>query len=157
VERAPIAVGSNINQSMVEHHHHYPIAWATPELRNSEPGPNQIWGDLEDVLPFDREHAREKYVGIEVLWRVRFSSISTNSSGGWYVFTHFDPDRESEPRHQLIWFLVSSVPGSLRTAPKGTLFWVKGKLSSIGNEIGLEPDPVIHEIERPRTPGKTSD
>lgn len=156
-EGSPIAVGSNISQSIVEHHHHHLAEGQTLPLRNSEPTPHQIRSDLGSVLPFDREHASEKYLGIDVLWRVRLEDICKSSFGGWDVFARFDPDHESESKNRLISFSVSSVPGSLRTAPKGTLYWVKGKLRTVGTATVLEDDPLIYEIERPRTMAKPSD
>jgi hypothetical protein len=47
-----------------------------PPVRTStEPTPIQISGEIEAVLPFDREHAKDKYIGLNVLWKVRFASV----------------------------------------------------------------------------------
>jgi hypothetical protein len=151
VGSSQIAMGTNISQTFEHHHHHYQPDCGAPLLRNSEPTPEQIWNDLGGVVPFDRVHAKEKYVGIPVLWKLRFSGVSeiTLEKQCWLIHTYFVPDSKDEPEWNIVTFRMTEVPTLLKAAPWSSVLWVRGTISSLDSSVSLKQNPEIVKVERP--------
>jgi hypothetical protein len=63
VEGSVIAVGTNISQVFVESLHHHAAGTPEPVLHNTEPTPLQIYNDVRNVLPYDKQAASENTLG----------------------------------------------------------------------------------------------
>ena len=93
VTDSPIAVGRNITQKLEVHHHHegniHFEDWTPTELT-----PSQILQEIRAALPFDREHVRENYKGLKVVWKTAFLSASSINPPNWHVITRFSHERD---------------------------------------------------------------
>src|SRR5580692_3701869 len=60
----------------------------TNELNLTEPTPQQIIKEVDSALPFDRENAKEKYIGLSVVWQTSLLSLNQHQDR-WFVVTRF--------------------------------------------------------------------
>ena len=124
-----------------------------PERASTEPTPIQISGEIEAVLPFDREHAKEKYIGLNVLWKVRFASVKcwndTSIENGAVVNAqrcYFICFFEETP-YYMVTFSLKTVPPEFKILREGSMIWVQGTIKSVeSRSINLEVDPAQIEI-----------
>ncbi len=151
VGSSQIAVGTNIRQKLENHHHHYQPDIGPPLLRNTEPTPTQIMEELRGVAPFDLENASRKYIGIPILWKLRFSAVSDLGHGEpvWLIHTDFVPDSKEECWRELVTFQMTEIPPLLKSAPQDSVLWVRGSVSSAIPFVKLNRDPEILNVERP--------
>ncbi len=140
VTNSQVAAGNNITQTSVVHHHHVPDKSET-ELVVTQPDPDKILESLEDLPPYDVSHAREKFVGLPVLWRVAFANVAKLDKDTWQVAGSFGS--------AVIWFNLSSLPPVLKIANRGTPIWVRGTIKRLQFSvvIELEHDPELLKIE----------
>jgi hypothetical protein len=138
-----VAAGSNITQTSVVHHHHSPDK-PEAELVDSQPDPRKILESFKDLPPYDVSHAHEKFVGLPVLWRIAFKSVSKFYGNTWHIAGTFGSSGSAE-----IWFQLSSLPPVLKIARRGTPIWVRGRIKQIQflSTIELENDPELLKIE----------
>jgi hypothetical protein len=145
ISDSQVAAGNNITQTSEVHHHYAPVNSET-ELIVSQPDPIKIFQSMENLPPFDLSHAREKFVGLPVQWRVAFANVAKLNDDNWHVSGSFvDPPHGST----VIWFELSSLPPELKIAYKGTPIWVRGSIKRFhySSIIELEKDPELLRIE----------
>jgi hypothetical protein len=147
VTDSPVAVGSNISQTVEVHHHHgmtdNPNEW-TP----TEPTPSGIMQEIAATLPFDQEHAREKYIALSVRWATSLVKVVRREKN-WYVITLFPPNDDDCGIY--VSFDLFSVTPELKSATIGSLLQVAGTIESVGSRvqgIDLEADPKIRVVKR---------
>lgn len=148
VTDSPVAVGSNITQS-VEVHHHHNESRDSEEWKSTEPTPTQILREVSLALPFDKDHARQKYENLHVVWETSICSVkaqSTSKDCTWYMISRFPAETDSL---LFVSFALSSVSAELRSATRGSVLLVKGVIKSVGAvDIELRPDPEIRIVKR---------
>jgi hypothetical protein len=141
VSDSQVAVGNNISQS-VEVHHHYGDPELAPALQPTTPSPEQICAAIFDATPFDRQHTRDKYQGIEVVWRTQLFGISREDDR-WHLHCLSNAFVPS------VFCYLSSIPPELKLAASGAVIWLRGKIREADmTHITLETDPDIR-IEPP--------
>lgn len=143
-----VAVGSNIRQS-VEVHHHYPEIGYSQKWSPTEPTPFQILQEIDAALPFDRDHARKKYVNsLVVVWEVSLFSVNRIFPRVYFMQTRFG----SKFQHGVpVYFSLTSVSAELKSATPGSILLVRGKIGSIkgwGLGIDLKLNPEIQLLKR---------
>jgi hypothetical protein len=140
IKDSQVAAGNNITQTS-EVHHYYVSDTPETELVVSQPDPAKILESLEDLPPYDIDHAREKFVGLPVMWRVGFANVAKLDDDTWHISGSFAP--------AVIWFNLSSLPPVLKIAHRGTPIWVRGTIKSLqySTIIELEKDPELLKIE----------
>jgi hypothetical protein len=147
VTDSPVAVGTNITQSLEIHHHHSENR-DSQEWTPTEPTPIQILREIDATLPFDREHAKQKYKDLKVVWQTSLSTVRADGHG-LAVGTFFR--KEGEPS-VIVDFRLSSVMAELTSATEGSVLLVRGTIKSILGwawGIDLKPDPKIRIVKRP--------
>jgi len=141
-----VAFGSNIIQS-VEVHHHFGKGGPSQEWAPNEPTPIQILREIDAALPFDREHAKQKYKDLEVVWETSILRVRAQTRG-CDVGTIF---RQEGSPSVLVDFRLSSVPAELKSATEGSVLLVSGTIESVHGwafGIDLRPDPKIRIVKR---------
>jgi hypothetical protein len=152
-KRPPILSAPSIPTS-----EHSTTAAPLPERTSKEPTPEQIISEIDSALPFDREHARDKYKGLNVLWKVNF--VSVRSEPDW----HKDSDGagvqsqrwcftclfERKEPFIAVSFDLKTVPPELKLLRHGSILQVQGTIRHIyeWGGINLEVDPAKIEILR---------
>jgi hypothetical protein len=147
VTDSPVAMGNNIRQ-LLEVHHHYAEITNTDGWTPTEPTPTEIFEEIEAVLPFDREHAREKYEGLKVSWETSVVNVgkSPDPDMEWFVLTSFPAGCRS---FQYVYFLLSSVTPEFRAVTQGSVVRVHGIIRSVdGSSIFLMSDPRVQVVKR---------
>jgi hypothetical protein len=148
ITESQVAVGSNINQSLAVHHH-YPENGNSQKWTPTEPTPIQILQEIDDLLPFDQDHARKKYLNsLIVVWEVSFLGLNRIFPKYYSVQTRFGPEY---PHDVPVNFHLTSVKAELQSATKGSVLLVRGKIESItgrGLGIDLKPNPEIRLVKR---------
>jgi hypothetical protein len=155
-----VAVGSNISQSVAVHHH-YGENETSQKLTPTEPTPFQIIKAIRSVKPFDKHREREKFVDLDVIWRVRignlfptelsmsgdkFESLKSSANGAWMVTCVFDRFRDSE--EVMVQFFLSEVPLELKIGDRHTSFYVQGRVEKVEQDaIHLRPNPRLLGFE----------
>jgi hypothetical protein len=128
------------------------------ERASTEPTPIQIDREIRAALPFDREHVRERYRGLNVTWKVHFASVrseydtsikkdGTIDRNQYWVFTCLFPVENPDIG---VSFDLKTVPPELKLLNAGSKLWVQGiikKVTEFGI-INLEDNPVILEAVR---------
>jgi hypothetical protein len=124
-----------------------------PERASTEPTPIQISEEIEAVLPFDREHAKDKYIGLNVLWKVVFAAVkclddksiedgAVVDAQRWYFMCYF-----GETPYYMVTFNLKTVPPEFKVLRKGSMMWVQGRIRSVESmSINLEVEPAQLEI-----------
>lgn len=145
VTSSQVAAGNNITQMSVVHHHHIPES-PEAELVVTQPDPVKIFQSLEGLPPYDIDHAREKFIGLPVLWRIAFANVARLGNDTWHFSGSFE-----DPQHgsAVIWFELPSVPPELKIAYKGTPIWVRGTIKRFhySSIIELDNDPELLKIQ----------
>jgi hypothetical protein len=155
-----VAAGSNISQSVAVHHH-YAEKGIPPELTPTGPTPLQIIQAIRSVKPYDKQREREKFINLEVTWRVKLDnmhqtnvliaadgeqSITRSGNGAWMVTCVFKSPPVSE--RQLVQFFLSEVPLELKIAERDASFLVQGRIEELVPEaIHLRANPNILKFE----------
>jgi len=112
----------------------------------TEPTPEQILNDIQSVLPFDRDTARQKYVGLDVVWRTSLLALN-KSDDRYFVVTRFGKGNAVISVN----FSMSMVPSELSSATQHSTLLLKGTIRSVGGfsgDIELELDPEVRVIKR---------
>ncbi len=131
-----------------------------PRRLSTEPTPIQIGREVKLHLPVDRDHAREKYKGLNVAWEGTFRSL--NSEGrtcfedglatekqSWRIYCQFGNDGLDWDTG--IFFHLTLLPPELKVLREGSTVWIIGKIKYV-SEIGgfgnvtLEDDPTVSVI-----------
>jgi hypothetical protein len=142
-----VAVGGNITQTSEIHHHYSPDKPET-ELTLTVPDPLSILQSLDNLTPYDMNHAREKFVGLRVLWRITLDSLSETHSHTWRIIGSFRDEPPS--RRAIVLFDLSSVSPELKVAHRGTPIWVRGAVEKVADSSGilLGDNPELLRIEQ---------
>jgi hypothetical protein len=124
--------------------------------QSTQPTPTQINEQIKAVLPFDREHAAEKYKGLSVIWKVTFcfieSDIEVTTENDapvpkkfWRLFCQFGDESSNKVGIHL---RFTSLPPEIKLLKEGSIIWVQGTIRSIGfmSSVSLERDPVVLEV-----------
>jgi hypothetical protein len=111
----------------------------------TEPTPEQILREIKSVLPIDRDNAKQKYVGLKVVWQTSFLNL-TKIGDRWYVITGFGRGFAIITVN----FSMSLVPSELGSATEHSTLLIKGIVKSIGvsGDIDLESDPEVQVVKR---------
>jgi hypothetical protein len=146
IEGSQVAAGNNITQTSVVHHHYIPDKPET-ELIVSHPDPLKILQSLDELPPYDLNHACEKFVGLPVVWRITFDSLSRRGKETWSVSGTFRIPPLGRPA--IIMFDLSSLPPELKVMYRNTPIWVRGAIKEVAypTVIALEADPELLKIE----------
>ena len=146
IKDSQVAAGSNITQTSVIHHHYSPDK-PEPELTLTLPDPLSILQSLDNLTPYDLNHAREKFVGLRVLWRITLSKVFKEGDGRWAIAGIFRV--EPSYRSPIVIFYLSSVPPELKVAQRETPIWVRGAVKYVADSssICLEDNPELLRIE----------
>lgn len=141
-----VAAGSNITQTSVVHHHYSPDKPET-ELIVTQPDPLKVFQTLNDLSPYDSSHAREKFVGLPVIWRITLDDVSKAPYDKWGVTGTFRVP--SIRRRVSVSFDLSSLPPELKVAERDTPIWVRGIIKRVAFQslILLEDDPELLRLE----------
>jgi hypothetical protein len=155
-----VAVGSNISQSVAVHHH-YAEKEIPQKLTPTEPTPLQIMRAIKSVKPYDKHREREKFIDLEVTWRVKLSnmhptaihvaangkeSMTNSGDGAWLVTCVFRSSPVSDAL--FVQFLLSDVPLELKIAERDASFLVQGRIEKVSVEdIYLRANPKILGFE----------
>jgi hypothetical protein len=144
IKDSQVAVGANINQTR-EVHHHYEQGEKTDMWAQTEITPQHIWQEIGAALPFDKAHAREKYIGLRVVWGTTFSSVYRYEkfsriitvwphSGGFFPQVSFE---------------LTEITPEVRSVTDGSLLLINGTIRSVG-DLGIElmPDPLVRVMRR---------
>jgi hypothetical protein len=137
-----VAAGENITQTSVVHHHHLSSpSELEAELVVTQPDPVKIFQSLEELPPYDLSYAREKFVGLPVLWRIAFADAAKLDNGAWHISGGFGS--------AIIWFHLSTLPPALKIAHRNTPIWVRGTIKrfQFSSIIELDNDPELLKIE----------
>lgn len=130
-----------------------------PERISTEPTPPQMFTEIKKALPFDREHATEKYINLDVIWKLRFVSVrseahTTFQNGQWiesqYWSFYCTHDSKGDPSFAGVSFSFTVVPTELKLLREGDILWVQGRVKWIRDfgVVSLESDPTILEVIR---------
>jgi hypothetical protein len=117
----------------------------TNELNLTEPTPQQIIKEVDSALPFDRENAKEKYIGLSVVWQTSLLSLNQHQDR-WFVVTRFGKGDTIIT----VCFSMSSVPRELSSATQYSTLLLKGRVrfGRFTSGVELEDDPEVHVIKR---------
>jgi hypothetical protein len=145
VSDSNVAVGNNVSQQIV-HHHHVPNQ-SLESLKASEPSPAQIMAALFALPPFGRHQAAESYQGLPVLWPLTLLTIVPYRST-WAVM--FKGSTEPHPFSTIVHAHFPELPPEIRISPADTLVWIRGRIREVDplSSISLEADPEIVEVRR---------
>jgi hypothetical protein len=128
-----------------------------PEGASTEPTPVQILKEIDAALPFDREHARERYRGLNVAWRLSILSVSSKNE---FNIVNGVVDRNQHWSFICLFpagtpdagvsFNLKTVPPELKLLKAGSILWVQGIINRVSEfgSISLEDEPRILEIVR---------
>lgn len=141
---SPVAVGNNINQTIEVHHHHAGEV-QKEEWTLTKPTQVEILREIKAALPFDQEHASQKYVRLNVVWKVSFSAISQHGAFFYVITTPFEEGKYIPTVN----FVLSEVTPEIRSARQGSVFLVRGTIEQVDAiTIRLERDPVLKLVKR---------
>lgn len=114
------------------------------ELNLTEPTPEQILKEIDSALPFDRDTAKQKYVGLNVVWKTSLLSLNKIDER-WHVVTRFG----KSDAIITVCFSMSSVPSELSSATQYSTLLLKG-IVRFGRFTGveLEDNPEVRVIKR---------
>ena len=138
--------------------------------QSTEPTPIQIGREVKAHLPIDRDHARQKYIGLNVTWKGTFRSLDAENQHcfenslvtgkqSWRIFCQFGSN--GSDRDAGIFFNLTLLPPEIKVLREGSTVWIKGKIkyaSEIGgfSSITLEDDPAVCVIKPRTAPSSTS-
>ena len=136
-----IALGSNISQEI---HHHHPSASDATDWKKTKPTAPEILREIEGALPFDQHHAREKYVGLTVVWEIILNAVAPLANG-W----HFIGGSEGGSIADVA-FMLTTVTPEVKSASRGSSFLVRGQIRSVSAlGVYLESNPNLKLLQRP--------
>jgi hypothetical protein len=124
---------------------------------STEPTSVQILKEIGATLPFDREHAHEKYRGLKVKWKLHFASVRRENevkfengvdvrNQYWHIVCLFPVESPDAG----VSFNLKTVPPELKLLKSGSILWVQGTIKQVSEfgSIFLENEPAILEIVR---------
>jgi hypothetical protein len=115
----------------------------SPKL--TEPTPEQILSEIKSALPIDRDNAKKKYIGLNVVWQTSLLDVA-KLNDRWYVITGFGQGYAITTVN----FSMSLVPSELGLATQNSTLLIKGVIKSLGvsGDIDLESDPEVQVVKR---------